>query len=155
LKTAVNGHFSLPRDFSGKFSFGGVIARYPVPDPEKFYITNPLVWGIDCLSSKKSKDGIHPSGTDFFGVMTISKQYPIRNFMTVSPFVNGGVSILSKFSRHSIEPPATSYLVSVGGLGFLKWKRNEINFGVSLALLRSIKDKPLRIEMLIDQPSLL
>jgi hypothetical protein len=155
LKTTVNGKFSLPRHFSGIFSLGGVIARDPVPDPEKFYITSPLVWGIDCLSSKKLKGGIHPAGTDFFGVMTIRKEYPIQNFMTVSPFVNGGVAILSRFPRHCVEPPAPSYLISVGGLAFLKWKRNEINFGVSLALLRSIKDNPLKIEMVIDQPSLL
>jgi hypothetical protein len=149
------GEFAMPRGFSGSFAAGGILTRFPVPDPEKFFVKSPLVWGIDCLSAKKVRFGIHPAGSDFFGAVTVKKKVTVGGFVDVSPFANAGVSLLSKSLTPGTEEAKRVYSLSVGALVSLQWGRNVVDLGLSLPIARSSEAGVTRIELLVDQPSLL
>jgi hypothetical protein len=116
LRGTVACAYPLPHDSLATFKIGGIISRYPIPDPEKFYVTHPLVWGVDFLSQKKQKNGIHPAGSDFFAAVTVKRTHALLPSLTVSPFVNAGWSTLSRVPPHSSASPASSHSVAIGVL---------------------------------------
>jgi hypothetical protein len=153
-RATATGQFTLPRELLGSFAIGGIASWHPVPDPEKFYITCPLVWGIGFLSDTKRKHGIHPSGSDFFGTVTIRRQYCIGGILNVAPFVNAGVSILSRLTRHTIEKPHPLYALGLGALMSGQRGRTDIEVAISIPVLRVVGNGLVQIDVLIDQPSL-
>jgi hypothetical protein len=153
-RATATGRFDLPRGLSGSVAIGAIASWHPVPDPEKFYVTSPLVWGIGFLSGKKRKHGIHPSGSDFFGTVTLQRTYRVAEVVDVAPFLNAGVSILSRLPKHSLEKPYPLYAFTLGALTSWQKGRTDVDVAVSIPLVPVPGRVMFKIDVLCDQPSL-